>query len=150
MTRSKDTKVFCGCCVEPNKAGELIPKEYFNLMSILTDKSSKFFSKQNRKQLRLNKGGEPDLSYRFGSYAYTLTELLKAAMAPSRIDFLSLDVEGVELSVLKDIDFGIYTFKYILVETSQEPEVTEILQEHNQELYERIAGHGLLFPRKTH
>ena len=145
MTRSKNTKIFCGCCVEPNKKGALIPMEFFNLMSILGDGSTKFYSKQNLDQLKLNKGGEPDLSYRFGSYAYTLTELLQEAKAPSQIDFLSLDVEGAELSVLKGVDFEIYTFRYILAETSQEPEVTALLERHNYKLLERLTSNDLLF-----
>ena len=145
MTRSNDTKVFCGCCVEPGKAGSLVPMEYFNLMSVVGDGSTKFYSRQNIDQLRLNQRGEPDLVYRFGSYASTLTAILGEAKAPSQIDFLSLDVEGAEMSVLEGLDFRIYSFDYILVETNQEAQVSALLARHGYRLFEKLASNDLLF-----
>jgi len=145
MTRSKDTRIFCGCCVEPEKAGSLIPMEYFNLMSLLGDGSTKSYSNENLEKLRLNQGGEPDLAYRFGSYAYTLTEILEVAKAPNQIDFLSLDVEGAEISVLKGLDFRKFFFRYILVETSQETEVTALLSRHSYKPFERLTSKDLIF-----
>lgn len=47
----------------------------------------------------------------------TLSSLLDEISAPNIVDFLSLDVEGAELSVLQGIDFGKYQFKFILVES---------------------------------
>ena len=41
----------------------------------------------------------------FGAKSATLNLLLLEASAPRLIDFLSLDVEGAELDVLKGIDF---------------------------------------------
>ena len=145
MTRSKDTQIFCGCCVEPANAGNLIPMEYFNLMSVQTDGTSKFSSDENIKELRLNKGGEPDLAYRFGSYSYTLTELLQNAKAPKQIDFLSLDVEGAEIAVLKGLNLSEYAFKYILVETCREQEVSQLLKKQNYSLFEKLTATDLLF-----
>jgi FkbM family methyltransferase len=148
MTRSKNTSIYCGCCVEPEKAGGLIPMEYFNLMSVQTDGGSTFASEGNIEELRLNKGGEPDLAYRFGSYSYTLTQLLQQANAPMRIDFLSLDVEGAELSVIKGIDFNRYSFEYILIETSQAQAVSQLLEVHNYILFESLTKVDLLFRRR--
>ena len=45
-----------------------------------------------------------------------LDELLKEYNAPSFIDYLSIDVEGAELEVLKSIDFTNYSFGYISIE----------------------------------
>ncbi len=122
--------------------------EYFNLMSVQTDGGSTFASEGNIEELRLNKGGEPDLAYRFGSYSYTLTQLLQQANAPMRIDFLSLDVEGAELSVIKGIDFNRYSFEYILIETSQAQAVSQLLEVHNYILFESLTKVDLLFRRR--
>lgn len=46
----------------------------------------------------------------------TLTQLLDAVGAPSRIDYLSVDTEGTELDVLKGIDWAKYSFDYITCE----------------------------------
>ena len=46
----------------------------------------------------------------------TLNSILIESDAPKLIDFFSLDVEGMELKVLKGIDFNIFNFKYLLVE----------------------------------
>ena len=50
------------------------------------------------------------------SPAFTLTNVLESAGCPKYFKFLSLDVEGNELAVLKGLDFGIYHPEYILAE----------------------------------
>lgn len=145
MTRSNAAKVFCGCCVESSKSGYLIPMEYFNLMTLQTDGATMASISDNIERLRLNQGGEPDLSYKFGSFSYTLTEILDTAEAPCRIDFLSLDVEGAELSVLNGIDFNKYRFKYILVETIDVSSVSKVLHAHGYSLRESITDHDFLY-----
>lgn len=147
MTRSNRTKVFCGCCVEPDKQGSLVPMEYFNLMSVQTDGASDYGMQDHLRELRSNAGGEPDLAYKFGSYGYTLTALLEQAEAPSSIDFLSLDVEGAERSVLRGLDFNKYQFRFILVETRQQQAVASDLSAHGYRLKEQLAAADLLFER---
>lgn len=52
----------------------------------------------------------------------TLTSILDRCDAPKAIDFLSIDVEGAEMEVLKGIDFHRYSFYFITVEHNFEPE----------------------------
>lgn len=52
----------------------------------------------------------------FKAPARTLNSLLDEADAPSRIDLLSLDVEGSEIEVLKGLDHSRFRFDYIVVE----------------------------------
>ena len=52
----------------------------------------------------------------FGAQAKPLSRILDEAGSPKSIDFLSLDVEGAELEVLKGIDFDKYCIRYMLVE----------------------------------
>ena len=46
----------------------------------------------------------------------TLNEILIENNAPNFIDYISIDVEGAETSVLMSIDFNKYTFGYITIE----------------------------------
>lgn len=57
----------------------------------------------------------------------TLLDVLDKANAPSFIEYMSLDTEGTELEILKNFDFGKYTFGLIDVEHNFiEPRRTEI------------------------
>ena len=57
----------------------------------------------------------------------TLNDIFNEVQAPKLIDFLSLDVEGSELEVLNGIDFTIYNFKFILVESRDDDEIIKYL-----------------------
>jgi FkbM family methyltransferase len=46
----------------------------------------------------------------------SLRDLLRSYNAPLEIDFLSIDTEGSEYSILRDFDFGEYRFNLICVE----------------------------------
>jgi hypothetical protein len=61
------------------------------------------------------------------------------------VDFLSLDVEGYELEVLKGINFLETKFKYILVETANFHEVKEFLYQFDFQFLESISYHDFLF-----
>jgi FkbM family methyltransferase len=57
----------------------------------------------------------------------TLLDVLDRANAPSFIEYMSLDTEGSEFEILKNFDFGKYTFGLIDVEHNFiEPRRTEI------------------------
>jgi len=57
----------------------------------------------------------------------SLVDVLDNANAPSFIEYMSLDTEGSELEILKNFDFGKYTFGLIDVEHNyNEPKRTEI------------------------
>lgn len=83
--------------------------------------------------------------FEFGAKAITLTELLKQANAPSVIDFLSLDVEGGEIEVLKGIDYIAYRFKYMLIECRNFGKVNDYLQLQGYRFKEQLSRHDYLF-----
>ena len=56
----------------------------------------------------------------------TLYDLLKENNAPDTIDYLSLDIEGAELNVLKTFPFNEYRFKAVSIEFSPR-ELTTLL-----------------------
>ena len=51
----------------------------------------------------------------------TLTKILDEINAPTHIQYLSIDVEGAEIEVLKGINFDKYIFDYINIEHNYKP-----------------------------
>ena len=66
------------------------------------------------------------------------------------IDFLTIDVEGLELVILKSIDFERFAPKMILVEDlffyNQE---NDIIDYHSSELYQFLKSKNYVFVAKT-
>lgn len=145
MTRSPRNAIVCACCVEPENAGALVPLEFFNLMTTRVDRNQDQDLETLLPSLRLNEGGDPDLAYRFGAEGRTMTSLLEEAGAPELIDFLSLDVEGNELNVLKGLDFSRYGFKYLLIEARNFQEVADFLLPKGYVFREQVSSHDYLF-----
>ena len=143
--RNSKTQVFCNACVSfdyPDKYVEII---YSNLMSTPiglesdikdanahTDKGVKFLPHKETK-------------FKFGAIAKTLNSILDEANAPKDIDFLSLDVEGAELEVLKGIDFNKYVFKFICIESRSIESISQYMKKQNYNLIEKITHHDYLF-----
>lgn len=81
--------------------------------------------------------------------ALTLTEALELSDAPKEVGLLSLDVEGVELEVLKGIDFGSYSISWILVESRNINAIKAYLAGHNYELSAQLSHHDFLFSQTS-
>ena len=81
--------------------------------------------------------------YEFNSTVCTLSQLMDKYKL-SRVDVLSLDVEGYELKILNGIDFAKHSIKFILVETSQIFEVERMLSATHR-LVEKLSFHDYLF-----
>jgi len=84
-------------------------------------------------------------TFNFGSRAITLTSLLDESKAPSLIDFISLDVEGAELEVLKGINFNKYNFKFMLIEIRDLDPIDRFLNKKGYSLVEKFTHHDYLF-----
>lgn len=70
-------------------------------------------------------------------YTKTLEQVLDEAHAPSIIDYLSLDVEGAELRVLKEFPFEKYTF------------LTMSVEQPNKELNNLLVNNGYIYMKKV-
>ena len=86
--------------------------------------------------------------FTFGAIARSLSSILVDANAPKLIDFLSLDVEGSELDVLKGVDHEIFRFRYMLIECRNLPRLDSYLQSKRYHLVERFNEHDYLFANK--
>ncbi|KAF3891261.1 FkbM family methyltransferase [Tolypothrix bouteillei VB521301] len=109
-----------------------IEMRYSNLMSLV-----KGAMKSEEKEIEhIRRGCElQDIeSYEVQVPARTLNSILEQHII-EKIDFLSLDVEGFELSVLQGIDFDKYRPAWMLVEARYRDEIDSFLKQ----LYEPVA-----------
>jgi FkbM family methyltransferase len=65
------------------------------------------------------------------SRARILESILVELKSPRTIDLLSIDVEGNELAVLEGIDFSLWNFKHIVIETKEKSESFSFLSSHD-------------------
>lgn len=143
--RAARTRVYCAACVSVDYAEEFVRIAYSNLMSTSVSLESDIQDPRAHAETGnrfLDKG---ESVFEFGAVARTLQSLLLEAGAPKRIDFLSLDVEGAELDVLKGVDHAIYRFKYILVECRDFPRLSAYLTQNGYRFVEQLSGQDYLF-----
>jgi FkbM family methyltransferase len=81
----------------------------------------------------------------FRAQARTMTDVLKESNFKKSFDFLSLDVEGAELSVLQGIDHDEYRFRYILVECRDIKRMETYLENVDYVLRDVFSEHDYLF-----
>ena len=124
IKRPKDINIACGVS---ERAGEI---EYWK---------HSFWSPFNsfEKLEKARKGGWKQVTV----YADTLTKIIDQTPQKNRpIDFLSVDVEGHQLSVLRSLDFRRYRPKVICVET-WDANLEEVMR---SKLYEFLISEGYL------
>lgn len=144
--RNKNNKIFCNACVSFKNKKKYVDIKYANLMTVSSNLKLDKINKQNhlikaRKYLLKNN----ETSIDFGARAITLNKILQISKAPKIIDFLSLDVEGAELEVLKGIDFKKYKFKFILIEARNFKKIKHYLQRYEYFFLERFSKKDYLF-----
>ena len=146
--RSIRNNFFCNACVSFNFKDKFVKLLYSNLMTIPTnlesDIENKFQHANHSNTIRKNK----EEVIEFCSIAKTLDAIMIESQVPKTIDFLSLDVEGAEIEVLKGIDFKKYRFKYILVESRNIENICKFLNLQNYEVIEKLSHHDYLFSQK--
>jgi FkbM family methyltransferase len=86
----------------------------------------------------------------FCARAKTLNEILTDNNIRKKIDFLSLDTEGVELEVLKGLDFDEFKFKYILVESRDIDRIVNFFNTKQYVLEEQLTEIDFLFHNKNY
>lgn len=132
-------------CVSSNYNHDTVTMQYADLMSIVNGalKNEKKDIEHIEKGIQCQKLKS---TYSINVPARTLTSVIEK-YNPKKIDFLSLDVEGYEIEVLKGLDFSKYTPDYICVEARFEDEIINYLSKYYS-LVERLTKHDLLFKFK--
>ena len=143
--REKNNSIFCNACVPFDYEDEFVRMKYSDSATISDNldldigNHNEFVAQGDKKKIK----GES--SFVFGAKSATLNSILLAAAAPSLIDFLSLDVEGAELDVLKGIDFDKFKFKYMIIECRAIGRLEDFLSNHEYRLVKKVTHHDYLF-----
>lgn len=145
QNRASRSSVYCAACVSFDYGQEFVRIAYSNLMSTPVSLESDIHDPRAHAELgdQFLRGGET--VFEFGAIARTLNSLLLDANAPKLIDFLSLDVEGAELEVLKGVDHQIFRFKYLLVECRDFPRLNAYLEKQRYRYVNNLSGQDYLF-----
>ncbi|WP_259630962.1 FkbM family methyltransferase [Stieleria sedimenti] len=135
--RRRGARVVNAALVRENYPNPTVKLERAGLMSVINDgvlqaSAVEDHVRQGRDVQRLDEQAAVEVPAR------TLQQILTDANI-SHVDFLSLDVEGYELEVLKGIAFDQTTFDWILVEVrpSNEQQIDALLGNHGY-VWERI------------
>jgi FkbM family methyltransferase len=125
--------------------GSAVEMRYCDLMSIVkgamkSEESDLTHIKQGCEVQKIE-------SYEIQVPARTLTSILDQHSV-ERIDFLSLDVEGFELDVLKGIDFDKYKPSFMLIEARYREEIDSFLNPLYEPITE-LSYHDVLYRHNT-
>ena len=127
--RSSHNKFFNAACVSKDYKEDTVELLYSASMSTIVTRGGEekalAWAEEGAKYLSRAESVE-----RTWSQARTLESILVESNSPRTIDLLSIDVEGNELAVLEGIDFSLWKFKYIIIETKENSEANKLLQEH--------------------
>lgn len=141
------SRVYHAALVAPDFPDPTIAMHFANLMSVVAGslKTSAAQDAQIRRGLEVQ---SLDATYRVDVPARTLASILDELPQPVRIDFLSLDVEGAELGVLRGLQLDKYRPTYILVEATFFEEVNAILQPYYT-LVDQLSHHDFLYKNRA-
>ena len=141
----RKSQVFNYALVEDERRTPFIKMKYANLMSIVEGAlKSRTADEQHivmGQQLQHN-----IVPYEVEVPTRTLTSILDECQV-TKIDLLSLDVEGFELNVLKGLDFQRYRPQYMLIEARFKAEVDEYIAEWYVQV-DRLSRHDYLYRAK--
>jgi FkbM family methyltransferase len=143
--RAARTAVVCAACVSFDYPGEFVRLVYADLMSTPLALESDISDPAGHAESGRGFLQRRETIFEFGAVAKTLNSLLLAASAPKLIDFLSLDVEGAEIEVLKGVDHREFRFKYILVECRDFPKLKSYIEPYGYGFVETFSGQDYLF-----
>ena len=130
-------------CVGPSYKDEKVALAYSNLMTSTLGVTSEIPNPVDHAVSGESFWGGK--TFVFETNALTLNSILIEAKSPKTIDLLSIDVEGVELEILKGVDHSRFRFKYICVESRQFEVISHYMLTQNYIYVESLSPHDFLF-----
>lgn len=132
LVKARRAVVFAVACSAPQDAGGTLPLHVAGPLSSLDRE-------------RMAPGAEPQSIIEVP--VRTLDDILTEANAPSPIDFLSIDVEGLELEVLHGFDFARWKPRLIMIEDHVGSLAKHwYLQSSGYRLIRRVGNNGWYVP----
>ena len=143
--RSINNSIHCYACTSFEYKEKFVELIYSDTMTISMGLESDISNIYEHAKIgeRFLKTGEQ--SFSFGARSKTLNQILIDSKSPKVIDFFCLDVEGAEIEVLKGIDFSIYQFRYICVESRLVDNIITFLAQYGYKCIEKLTEHDYLF-----
>ena len=142
------SEVFNYICSVPEDSGKIRTINYADLMSLVEGAMGD--SEEEKKHL--NTGIQIQnlkKSYSVQVPCKTLSEIIDESSF-SNFDFMSIDVEGYELQVIKGLNLPNHAPKFLLIETwpHEEEDITNYLSDY-YEIVEKLTQRDILFKRKS-
>jgi FkbM family methyltransferase len=147
--RSPENQFFCNACVSDDYTEKFVEILFSNLMSTPIGVESDIADTAGHAQFGVQFLKPHERVFSYGAVATTLNKVLDQSNAPKTIDFLSLDVEGAEIEVLKGVNHDKYRFKHLLVECRNIEKLQAYLETKGYELLEAMSGHDFLFSSRV-
>jgi FkbM family methyltransferase len=143
--RSGQNQIVCAACVSFDYKDEFVKIIYSDSMSVTLNVETDVGDGMAHAELGRQFLKPWETVFTFGAVARTLSSILLEASAPHVIDFLSLDVEGAELEVLKGVDHKAFKFRYMLVECRDIGRLQSYLEPLGYRLLERFNENDYMF-----
>lgn len=143
--RSPKNNIYCNACVSFDYAEKFVEIAFSNLMSTPLNLESDVKDGISHANSGIKYLEDGERTFTFGAVAKTLNSILEFSKAPTVIDFLSLDVEGAEIEVLKGVNHDKYKFKYICIECRDEIKMSRYMKSQNYILLEKLSDRDYLY-----
>jgi FkbM family methyltransferase len=145
LIRNRSSANFCknAACVGPSYKDEKVTLAYSNLMTSTLGITSEIPNPVDHAVSGERFWGGK--TFVFETYALTLNSILIEAKSPKTIDLLSIDVEGVELEILKGVNHSDFRFRFICVESRRFGVISQYLSEQDYVYVESLSPHDYLF-----
>ena len=142
--RSKINEFRNAACVSFDFSEPFIEMIYSDLMTTPNEGFSDISDREGHAKSGVKFLGAQQ-TFKFLAPAVSLNSILLEINAPERIDFLSLDVEGGEIEVLKGIDHGRFRFTLLCVESRDYDSLHSYLSSYSYQFERKISMHDYLF-----
>lgn len=140
--RSADNVFVNAACVDPDYSEPSLKMIYAGLMTISPDQSS--FDAKNHAAAGSKFISAHETTETIYVPAMTLNEILDNSSAPNEIDFMSIDVEGAEMPVLKGLNLEVWKPRVICIESIEDSEAHRHLEDHGYQLHS-VIQQNLIF-----
>jgi FkbM family methyltransferase len=145
FNRSKRTKFIRAACVSKEDTRKEIEFEYLDLMTVSRQSDSDLLDLNSHLGHARKRVAKRHRDKFFTAPTVTLNSIFTENDAPSRMNLLSLDVEGAELAVLQGVDHEKFRFDFICIECRELTRMNEYLSSVGYELVEKLSEHDYLF-----
>lgn len=142
--RPNSTCIHCGL-VPPEYEEQSVPLVFMNSMSMVdSDENFLDMEEHRRKYDTVRARIDPLDGTKFMAPARTLTDVMGEHGFPE-ITFMSLDVEGFELGVLRGTDFDRVRPRYILIEDWDESGINTLLEDKGYRVKKRLGSKDVFY-----